>query len=70
MIRDVLLAIYGTVWAVVVIATAIRTGEVPAELWAVLGIGVGALLAAFRTDDRVAHRRGADGHTGDDPEED
>lgn len=67
MIRDVLLAIYGGVWAVVVVTTAIRTGQVPAELWAVLGIGVGALLAAFRTDDRVA-RRGADGH--DDESED
>jgi ABC-type enterobactin transport system permease subunit len=56
MIRDVLLSLFGAVWAIVVITTALRTGEVPAELWAVLGIGVGALLAAFRTDDRVSKR--------------
>lgn len=56
MVRDLLLLIFAMVWAVVVIVTAIRTGEVPAELWAVLGIGIGALLAAFRTDDRVGRK--------------
>lgn len=58
MIRDVLLALFGAVWGVVVVMTVIRTGEVPAELWAVLGVGVGALLAAFRTDEKVASRSG------------
>ncbi|HEY9411109.1 MAG TPA: hypothetical protein VIP77_16135 [Jiangellaceae bacterium] len=64
MIRDVLLGLFGLVWAVVVVTTQIRTGQVPAELWAVLGIGVGGLLAAFRTDDRLgrARRRPAGGN--------
>lgn len=57
MIRDILLGVYGTAWLVVVVITAWRTGTVPAELWAVLGIGVGALLAAFRSEQEFARRR-------------
>lgn len=67
MIRDALLALFGLVWGVVVVVTVIRTGTVPAELWATLGLGVGGILAAFRTDDRFS-RRPPDRHP--DPAED
>ena len=53
MIRDVLLGAYTLGWLVVVVITAARNnGTVPAELWTVLGFGVGALLALFRVDDK------------------
>lgn len=57
MIRDVLLALFGGVWAVVVVLTVWRTGSVPAELWAVLGGGIGGILAVFRTDARFSRRQ-------------
>lgn len=57
MIRDVLLGIYALAWLVVVVITAWRTGAVPAELWAVLGVGAGALIAVFRTDAYMGKRR-------------
>jgi hypothetical protein len=57
MIRDLLLGVYALAWLVVVLITAWRTGTVPAELWAVLGVGAGALIAVFRTDDYVGRRR-------------
>lgn len=60
MVRDVLLVIFAAVWAVVVVITLWRSGTVPAELWAVLGIGVGGILAAFRTDDRLSGKHPAD----------
>lgn len=47
MIRDLLLALFAIVWAFVVGLTVWRTGDVPAELWAVLGLGVGAILTVF-----------------------
>lgn len=50
MIRDILLTVYAVGWLAVVLVTVWRTGTVPPELWAVLGVGVGALLAAFRVD--------------------
>ena len=63
-IREFLMAIYGLGWFVVLIVTALRTKEpIPAELWAVLGIGEGGLLAAFRTDDRIGRRRSVNGRT-------
>lgn len=70
-IRDLLLALFGAVWGVVVVVTLLRTGTVPAELWATLGLGVGGLLAAFRTDDRLDGRQGrrADGGQVDDRED-
>ncbi len=57
MIRDVLLAVFATAWLAVVLITAWRTGTVPAELWAVLGVGAGGLVAVFRTDAYVGNRR-------------
>jgi hypothetical protein len=70
-IRDLLLALFGAVWGFVVIMTVARTGTVPAELWATLGIGVGGILAAFRTDDRLDGRqqRRADGGQVNDQED-
>lgn len=50
MIRDVLLALFGFAWGIVVVITAWRTSEVPAELWAVLPFGIGGIMAAFRAD--------------------
>ena len=60
MIRDVLLGVHAIAWVVVVVLTAWRTGEVPAELWAVLPLGVGAIMGAFRAD-RMIRPRGGDG---------
>lgn len=57
MIRDVLLGVYALAWLFVVAVTVWRTGTVPAELWAVLGVGAGALIAVFRTDDRLSRRK-------------
>lgn len=68
MIRDVLLAVYAIGWLVTVIITAWRTGSVPPELWAVLGVGVGALLAAFKVD--APGRRRSSGSTDDNTEDD
>lgn len=71
-IREILLALFGSVWGVVVVVTVIRTGTVPAELWATMGLGVGGLLAAFRTDDHLdsRQRRPADGGQADNRQED
>ncbi len=55
-IREVLMGIYAVVWAVVVVLTAIRTGDVQPELWAGLGIGEGALMAIFRGDEALRKR--------------
>lgn len=56
-IRELLMALYGVVWGVVVAGTWWRTGAVPAELWAGLGIGEGALMALFRADEALRDRR-------------
>lgn len=56
MIRDILLAVYAAGWLAVVLVTVWRTGTVPAELWAALGVGVGGLLAAFKVDGTVGGR--------------
>ena len=53
MIREILLGIHATAWLVVVLITAWRTGTVPAELWAVLPLGVGAIIGAFRADKAI-----------------
>lgn len=50
MVQRVLLCLHGTMWALVVGITAWRTGQVPPELWAVLPVGVSAILVAFRAD--------------------
>ena len=56
-VRDLLLLGYFGVWALVVGITAWSTrGQVPAELWAALGVGEGALMALFRGDDALRHR--------------
>lgn len=64
-IRELLMLLYGVVWCFVVAITAWRTGEVPAELWAGLGVGEGALMAIFRADEAL-RRRGSNGHVEDD----
>lgn len=53
MIREILLGVHATAWLVVVLITAWRTGTVPAELWAVLPLGVGAIIGAFRADKAI-----------------
>lgn len=50
--RTVLLVIFGAAWlTVVVITAAYNHGQVPNELWPVLGFGVGTIMAAFRIDE-------------------
>lgn len=64
MIREILLGVHATAWLVVVLITAWRVGEVPAELWAVLPLGVGAIIGAFRADSAIGSRpRPGNGHT-------
>lgn len=60
MIRDVLLLVVAGVWTVVMVLTAWRTGQIPAELWAILPAGVGAILTAFRVDASFRARDRAD----------
>lgn len=67
MIREILLGVHAIAWLVVVLITAWRTGEVPAELWAVLPLGVGAIIGAFRADAIGAKPRPDDGKTTEDP---
>lgn len=64
--RDLLLIIFACVWAVTTLITVWRTGGVPNELLAALGVGVGSILAAFRADEAVARRRSA-AQTNDSP---
>lgn len=59
MIRNVLLGAHAFVWVVVAILTAWRTGAVPAELWAALPLGVGAIMGAFRADAMMQQRKAA-----------
>jgi hypothetical protein len=62
-IREILMALYAIVWAVLLIAFGIRTGDwPPAETWAALGVGEGALMAIFRADEalRRDHRHAGD----------
>lgn len=59
-IQTVLMFTYAGVWAIVVIVTAIRTGEVPPALWAGLGVGEGALMALFRGDAVLRRGTGTD----------
>lgn len=54
--RDVLLIIYAAGWLVVLIITAFR-GPVPTELWGTLAVGLGAIMAVFKTNDIAARRR-------------
>jgi hypothetical protein len=61
MIRNVLLKWFFAVWGIVVVGSWFRAGSVPAELWAVPGVVVGALLAVFRADDRASRGRHAGG---------
>lgn len=60
-VRDLLMLVFAAAWLVVVIMTAWRTGQVPPELWAVLGVGVGGLMAVFRTEQYVGRRRAGSG---------
>lgn len=48
LIRDVILGCFMLGWIAVTIIIAFKTGSVPAELWAVPGVGIGALMALFR----------------------
>ena len=52
------MGVYAAGWIFAVVVTALRIGEVPAQLWAVLGVGEGALMAIFRGDEAL--RRGHD----------
>ena len=49
-IRDILLSVYGAGWAAAVGVALIKTGEVSAGLWAALGVGIGAIIGAFRVE--------------------
>jgi hypothetical protein len=53
-IRDVILGCFMVGWIAVTIITAWKSGSVPAELWAVPGVGIGALMALFRDGKAVA----------------
>lgn len=56
-VREVLMVIYGAVWALVVLLIAWRTQDlhdIPNGLLAALGVGEGALMAAFRADEYAA----------------
>ena len=64
-IQALLMVLYAVVWGTVVLITAIRTGEVPAPLWAGLGVGEGALMAIFRGD-AALRRQQETGKTGTD----
>jgi hypothetical protein len=66
MIREILLGIHAAAWLVVVLITAWRTGDVPAQLWAVLPLGVGAIIGAFRADSAIRAPKSGDHHTEDD----
>jgi len=61
MIREILLGVHALAWLAVVLITAWRAGEVPAELWAVLPLGVGAIIGAFRAEGALRARPG-NGH--------
>lgn len=63
-IRDMLMLVYAAAWLAVILLTAWRTGTVPPELWAALGVGTGALVAVFKGDEALQRRRGR----GDDTE--
>lgn len=57
-IREVLMALYGFVWAFCVVVFVIRTGQWPGmDMWGVLGLGEGALLTLF-AGEAAARRRG------------
>lgn len=58
MIRDLLLGIHATAWVFVMVITAWRTGSVPAELWAALPLGVGAIMGAFRANQMIRPKGG------------
>lgn len=49
-IRDVLLVVYGAGWAAAVGVALFKTGEVAPTLWGALGLGVGAIIGAFRVE--------------------
>ena len=55
-IRDVILGCFMVGWIAVTIITAWKTGSVPAELWAVPGVGIGALMALFRNSDGTTNQ--------------
>lgn len=54
-VRDIVLIIYSVTWGIAVTISMLRTGTVPPELLAALGVGVGAILGVFRLDDRASH---------------
>lgn len=66
MIREILLGVHAIAWLVVVLITAWRTGDVPAQLWAVLPLGVGAIIGAFRAESAIGVPRPSNHHTEDD----
>lgn len=66
MIREILLGVHATAWLAVVMITAWRTGEVPAELWAALPLGIGAIIGAFRVDKAIGPPRTSDAHNTED----
>ena len=66
MIREILLGVHATAWLAVVLITAWRTGEVPAQLWAVLPLGVGAIIGAFRADSTIGASRPTESHQTED----
>lgn len=59
-IRDVLLAVYGAGWAAAVGVALIKTGEVAPTLWGALGLGVGAIIGAFRVEGAQSTARPAE----------
>jgi hypothetical protein len=59
--QRLLLILFGTVWAVVVMVTVLRYGEVPPVLWAVLPAGISSVRAAFKAGTSKARHRADQG---------
>lgn len=58
-IRELLMLLYAIVWAVLLLLYGVRTGQwPPAEMWAGLGVGEGALMGLFRADEALRRRTG------------
>lgn len=57
-IREILMGVFAMVWAAVMLIVALaHQGDVPAQLWTILGIGEGTIMALFRTETYVGTRR-------------
>jgi hypothetical protein len=57
--RELVMLLYAGVWGIILTVLSIQSGQwPPPEAWATLGIGEGALMAAFRVDEAWRRRAG------------